>query len=153
MNIWVDADNCSVSVRKIIQRAAIRKCIVASFIANVAISLPSSSYLRCVLVAPGSQSTDEYIKAAAQRGDIAVTADIPLAYFLVGEGLSVINPRGDLYTSETIGERKSMRNFMTSLRAAGLRPPAHKRFGKKPSRKFAEQFDKSLTSLAGSPEK
>ena len=41
----------------------------------------------------------------AVAGDVAITADIPLAALLVPKGVKVVDPRGEEYTAESMGER------------------------------------------------
>ena len=96
--------------------------VSAIFVANMPLVLPRSSLVSSIQVEKGENSADQYIMESAQNGDLAVTADIPLARYLVESGIIVINPRGDLYTQETIKERFSMRNFLGTLREQGIYP-------------------------------
>ena len=61
----------------------------------------------------------------AVAGDVVITADIPLAAILVPNRIYVIDPRGELYTAESIGERLSVRNFMEGLRGSGVETGGH----------------------------
>ena len=147
MRIWVDADNCAGAVRQIIVKAVHRVSVPAVFVAGKPIRLPVSPLVSGIQVAAEEQAADRYIKSSAAEGDIVVTADIPLAYDLVAAGVSVVNPRGDIYTRDTVGERLYMRNFLSGLREMGLETPAPgKKKGKATSR-FAGAFDRELTRL------
>ena len=64
----------------------------------------------------GPDVADSFIVESSSPGDLCVTADIPLASRLVDKGLIVIDPRGDLYSEDSIGERLSIRDFMAGLR-------------------------------------
>ena len=70
-------------------------------------------------MAGGPDAADDHIAEEAQPGDLAVTADIPLAAKLVAKGVVAIDPRGAEYTEENIGERLSVRDFMDQLRSTG----------------------------------
>ncbi len=149
MRVWVDADNCSLSVRHIIERAAERRRIATVFAAAVRLPIRQSGPLSFVLIRPEDGTADDYIKARICPGDLVITADIPLAYDVVGAGAVVINPRGDMYTRESVGERKSLRDFMAALRAEGFSiPAAKKRAPREAARAFAGLFDKALTRLS-----
>jgi uncharacterized protein YaiI (UPF0178 family) len=74
-----------------------------------------------------------------------VTADIPLAALLVPKGVIVIDPRGDVYTEESIGERLSVRNFMDGLRSSGIETGGHSAYGQKEKQAFANALDRALS--------
>jgi hypothetical protein len=57
----------------------------------------------------------------------------------------VIDPRGDLYSTETIGERLAMRDFMAGLREAGVQTGGPPPFDAKAKQKFAARFDHLIT--------
>ena len=76
---------------------------------------------------------------------VAVTADIPLAAVLVPKGVIVIDPRGEEYTPEIIGERLSVRDFMTSLRSTGVETGGHAPYGAREKQAFANALDRVLT--------
>jgi len=85
---------------------------------------------------------DRYIAEHAVTGDVAVTADIPLAALLVPKGVIVIDPRGEEYTTESIGERLSIRNFMDGLRGSGVDTGGHAPYGPRDKQAFANALDR-----------
>ena len=89
-----------------------------------------------------------YIAEHAELGDVAITADIPLAALLVPNGVIVIDPRGEEYTAESIGERLSVRNFMDGLRGAGVETGGHDAYGAREKQAFANALDRVLTRAA-----
>jgi len=52
--------------------------------------------------------------------DLVITADIPLAARIVAKGGVALDPWGEVYTKENVGERLSMRDLMIELRSAVL---------------------------------
>jgi hypothetical protein len=74
-----------------------------------------------------------------------VTADIPLAAILVAKGVQVLDPRGVEYTSENIGERLTVRDFMDGLRGAGVETGGPKPYGAREKQAFASTLDRVLT--------
>ena len=144
MKIWVDADACPAVIKDLIIRVARRLKIPTVFVANKYISLPDSAYVSTVRVGMGPEVVDDTISQAVQTGDFAITQDIPLASVLVPKGVTVINPRGELYTEDNIRERLSIRNFMQDLREAGGITPGPKQFGQKEKQRFSDTFDREL---------
>ena len=145
MRIWVDADSCHAAVRKIITKASRRLDILVYFVANVRLDVPLSDKVKVIQVAESENAADDYIAENICADDIAVTSDVPLASRLLPLGVVVINPRGSLFSSETIGEQLSMRNFSTRLRQMGVdtRDPAKRK--RNAVKEFAEIFDRELT--------
>lgn len=145
MKIWVDADACPWPIKDLIIRTAIRTKIPAVFVANKYISLPESAYVSTVRVGMGLDVVDGYIVENAGEDDFVVTQDIPLAAILVPRKITVINPRGELYTEENIRERLSIRDFMQELRDAGGITPGPRQFGQREKQRFSDTLDRELT--------
>jgi uncharacterized protein YaiI (UPF0178 family) len=143
MTVWVDADGCPAEIRRIVERAAARLPVEAVFVAARSVEVAGSPRVRFVLVQPGRGSADSYILSTASHGDLAVTADIPLAAALAAAGVDVVHPRGDFYTRDTVGERLAMRNLVTALRSQGS-DTAGRRYGGG-ARRFAAVLDRELT--------
>ena len=145
MKIWVDADACPGAIKELIIRVARRLKIPTVFVANKFISLPESGYLSTIRTAMGPEVVDDAIAHAAESGDFVITQDIPLASLLVPRGITVINPRGELYTNENVRERLSIRNFMQDLREAGTTTSGPKEFGPREKQRFSNTLDRELT--------
>jgi uncharacterized protein YaiI (UPF0178 family) len=73
--------------------------------------------------------------------DLVVTADIPLAAAVLAKGAVALDPRGDLHTEETIGERLSIRNFLDELRGAGVITSGPAPFAARDRQAFANALD------------
>lgn len=150
MKIWIDADAAPRDVKEIVFRAARRLEVRAVMVANQRLAVPpGNDYVEAVWVRGGPDVADQHIADNAAEGDVAVTADIPLAAILVQKGLHVIDPRGDQYTGENIRERLSVRDFMDSLRGAGVETGGAKPYGPKDRQSFAAALDRILTRLRG----
>jgi uncharacterized protein YaiI (UPF0178 family) len=98
-----------------------------------------------VVVEGGADVADQYIVEHAASGDVAITADIPLASQLVALGLAVIDPRGREYTPDNIGEVLSSRDLMYDLRGAGLVTGGPAAFQPRDRVAFANTLDRVLT--------
>ena len=78
-----------------------------------------------------------------------ITADIPLAAQVVARGAVALNPRGELYTADSIGERLAMRNLMEELRWAGAVTGGPAAYSATDRRHFAEALNRTLTARRG----
>ena len=146
MKLWIDADAAPRDVKEICFRSSDRLKLDTVLVANQRIQLPLGyTHLSAVRVDGGPDVADLYIAEHAEAGDVAVTADIPLAALLVPKGVIVIDPRGDVYTEESIGERLSVRNFMDGLRTTGVETGGHDAYGQKEKQAFANALDRALT--------
>ncbi|MCK5673148.1 MAG: DUF188 domain-containing protein [Spirochaetales bacterium] len=144
MKIWVDSDSCPRQIRQIILRASIRVEIKAIFVANRQIPDVEHKWSSMQLVPLGEGEADKYIHEKSEKGDIAITRDIPLASDLVKKGLLVLDDRGNVFTVDNIGERLSMRNAMTELRSYGVMSKSSGAMNNKDVQQFANAFDREL---------
>ena len=146
MKLWLDADAAPRDVKDVCIRACERLKLETILVANQRVQIPPGyPLLSAVRVDGGPDVADRYIVEHAVAGDVAVTADIPLAALLVPNGVIVIDPRGEEYTSESIGERLSVRNFMEGLRGAGVETGGHAAYGPREKQAFANALDRILT--------
>ncbi len=106
---------------------------------------PGNPFVSAVRVEGGPDVADRHIVENAEPGDLAITADIPLAAALVEGGVLVIDHRGDELTPENVGERLSIRNFMQGLRDTGVETGGPSAFGAREKRAFAGALDRVLT--------
>ena len=146
MKLWLDADAAPRDVKEVCFRASERLKLVTVLVANQRVPIPPGhSHLSTIRVGDGADIADHYIAEHAEKGDVVVTADIPLAAILVPNGVVVIDPRGVEYTPEIIGERLSIRDFMDSLRSSGVETGGQAAYGAKEKQTFANALDRALT--------
>ena len=146
MKLWLDADATPRDVKEICYRASERLALETILVANQRVQLPVGyRFLSAVRVDGGPDVADRYIADNAEAADVVVTADIPLAALLVPKGVVVLDPRGETYTLESIGERLSVRNFMDGLRGAGVETGGHGAYGARDKQAFAHALDRALT--------
>jgi uncharacterized protein len=146
MRLWVDADATPRDVKEIVFRAAHRLAMDAVLVANQRVFVPPGHpTVSAVRVDGGPDVADRYIAEHAEPGDVAVTADVPLAATLVAKQVLVIDPRGVELTAESVGERLSVRNFADMLRGAGVETGGPRPFGPRDKQAFASALDRVLT--------
>ncbi len=145
MKIWVDGDALPGAIKEIILRGAARLEVDTVFVANKHLQVGSNPRVTFMRVTQGADVADAYIVDRSAVGDLCVTADIPLAAALVAKGVVVIDPRGDQYSHDNVGDRLSTRDLMASLREEGLTTQGPPPFSAKAKQKFAASFDRLLT--------
>ncbi|MDX1754533.1 MAG: YaiI/YqxD family protein [Marinobacter sp.] len=150
MAIWVDADACPVAIKEILCRAADRWKVQTTFVANQAIRVPNSPFIRTRQVMKGFDVADQEIMDLLTQGDLVITQDIPLAAEAIDKGADVFNPRGQAFTRENIRQRLAMRNFMEELRSAGQVTGGPSAFSQADRKEFADQLDRWLQKNARS---
>ena len=142
--IWVDADASPKVIKEILYKACERTKTNMNLVANQLLETPRSRYIRSVQVASGFDVADNYIVENSNKGDIVITADIPLAAELVAKDCVVLNPRGERYTKENIRQTLNMRDFMDSLRSTGVQTGGPDSFRKSDRLAFANSLDRVL---------
>jgi uncharacterized protein YaiI (UPF0178 family) len=151
LKIWVDADACPVVVREILFRAADRTGVQLILVANQPLNTPSSSNINTLQVPKGFDVADDEIVRRLNAGDLVVTSDIPLAAEVIEKGGHALSPRGEMHTTENIGARLNMRDFLDTMRASavdtGGGPSA---FSQRDKQTFANNLDRFLTKHARS---
>jgi uncharacterized protein YaiI (UPF0178 family) len=144
MQIWVDADACPVVIREILYRAAARTGVAMTLVANKPVRLPPGQSVQFVQVPAGFDAADKRIVELMSPGDLVITADVPLAAAAIEKGGVALNPRGELYTSENVRERLSVRNFLDELRGSGVNTGGPPALSQRERQMFANQLDRLL---------
>lgn len=144
MKIWVDADACPGMIKEILFRAADRTQIETTLVANQLIHVPPSKYIRALKVGAGFDVADSEIVRLAEPDDLVITADIPLAAEVIEKGAHALNPRGELYSKDTIKSKVTMRDFMDTMRSSGIRTGGPAKISQRDKNQFANQLDTIL---------
>jgi len=148
VKIWVDADACPKAVKDILFRAAERLKIELILVANQPLYTPPSVFIKTIRVSAGFDVADNKIVQDMRAGDMVITADIPLAAEVINKGGSALNPRGELYTEDTIRQRLSMRNFLDELRSTGVNTGGPSALSLADRQAFANALDRWLVTNA-----
>lgn len=146
MRIWIDADAAPRDVKEIVFRAALRLQVPTVMVANRRLQVPlNNPHVSAVSVPGGPDAADQHIVEHAEAGDIAITADIPLAAELVPLGVTVLDPRGTELDEDNVRERLSVRDFMEGLRSSGVETGGAAPYSQKDRQAFAGALDRALT--------
>lgn len=144
MQIWVDADACPRVIKDILFRAADRKKVQLTLVANKPMPSPASPYINSLIVGSGFDVADDKIVELLQPGDLVVTADIPLAAAAIKKAGHALNPRGEFYTEDNIQECLAVRNMLDELRGCGIDTGGPSAFSSCDRQAFANQLDRFL---------
>lgn len=150
MKIWVDADACPGPIKDILFRASERAGVAVTLVANHPMHVPKSKHVQLLQVASGFDVADNEIVHRLQPGDLVITGDIPLASEVLEKGGYALNPRGEMYSKDTIRARLGMRDFMETLRASGIQTGGPASLHARDRQAFANQLDGFLAKAAKS---
>ena len=115
--IYVDADACP--VKHEVLRVAERHRLTVHMVSNSGYNPRGNPLVNPVMVAQTPDAADDWIAEHVRAGDIAVTADIPLAARCLEAGARVLGPTGKPFTADNIGNALATRDLMAHLRETG----------------------------------
>jgi uncharacterized protein len=140
--IFVDADACP--VKDEVYRVAARHAVPVIVVANSFMRVPQDAMIERIVVGDGPDAADDWIAERARAGDIAVTADIPLASRCIKSGAAVIAPNGRPFTEADIGMTLAVRNLMHDLRSAGEVTGGPRPFSPRDRSAFLSALDQAI---------
>jgi uncharacterized protein YaiI (UPF0178 family) len=152
ISIYIDADACPVKqeIYRVAERHALKgTALKVLVVSNSPIAVPRDmvELIERVVVGAGMDEADNWIAERAGKGDIVVTADVPLASRCVKAGADVIAPNGRPFTEESIGMTLATRNLMDSLRSAGEITGGPKPFSPRDRSEFLSALDRAIVRL------
>jgi uncharacterized protein YaiI (UPF0178 family) len=148
--IYIDADACPVKqeIYRVAERHAGKGVALKVFVvSNAPIAVPRDDMIERVVVGAGMDEADNWIAERARRGDIVITADVPLASRAVKAGAEVIAPNGKPFSEESIGMALATRNLLDSLRSAGAITGGPKPFSPRDRSEFLSALDRAIVRL------
>lgn len=144
MEIWVDADACPVVIKEILFRAAERTGVPVTLVANQALRVPNSQYIKMLQVPSGFDVADNEIVKRVSAGDLVITSDIPLAAEVIEKGAMALSSRGELFSKDNIKARLNMRDFLDTLRSSGIESGGPPALSQSDRQAFANHLDRLL---------
>jgi len=109
---------------------------------------PREAVIERVVVSGDMDAADHWIAERAVKGDIVITADIPLAARTVKAGATTIAPNGKPFDERSIGMTLATRNLMADLRSAGETTRGPKPFSPRDRSAFLSALDQAIVRLA-----
>ncbi len=145
MPIYVDADACP--VKDEVFRVARRYGIKVYVVANAPLRVPGDVLIELVVVRGGFDAADNWIVESIGSGDIAITADIPLADRCLRRGARVLGMKGTEYSEESIGDVVATRALLEMLRQSGEFTGGPAPFAKSDRSRFLSKLDETIQSI------
>ena len=142
--LWVDADALPKILRDVIIRASDRYQLEVTFVANQPVGITPSIRINSLQVMQGSDQADKEIIERMKANDIVMTQDIPLAAQVIEKGGIAIHPRGEIYTEANIKARLHLRDFMETLRGAGVQTGGPPPISERDKREFSSSLDQTI---------
>jgi hypothetical protein len=143
--IHVDADGCP--VKEEVRRVAKRCGLVVVLVANRRMHVRPEAGIRLVVVTGAFDAADDWIVEHAERDDIVVTADIPLASRCLARGARVLDHRGRIFTERSIGDVRASRDLASHLRDMGVMTGGHEPFGRRQRSAFLQALDDVIQAV------
>jgi uncharacterized protein len=150
--LYIDADACPVKqeIYRVAERHARKGTALKVFVVSnspIAVPRDRGELLERVVVGAGMDEADHWIAGRAGRGDIVITADVPLASRCVKAGATVLAPNGKPFSEDSIGMTLATRNLMDSLRSAGEITGGPKPFSPRDRSEFLSSLDRAIVRL------
>lgn len=143
--LYLDADACP--VKEEAYKVAFRHKVRVLVVANTPLAVPRHPLVERVVVPSGPDAADDFIAGRVSRGDVVVTADVPLAARCVAAGADVVAPTGRPFTTDSIGMALATRNLMDDLRSAGAVTTGPRPFAPRDRSAFLSALDLALVRL------
>jgi uncharacterized protein len=139
IKIYVDGDGCP--VKNEVFRVALRYGLKVYVVSNSRMRIPQEALFELVVVKEGFDAADDWIVEHVRENDIAVSSDIPLAARCLEKGARTLDPKGRVFTQETIGGALANRELMAHLRELGNITGGPAPFEKRDRSRFLERLD------------
>ena len=143
--IFVDGDACPVKAE--VEKVAARHGLAVTIVSNGGLRPSANPLLRHVIVTDGADAADDWIAEHIGAGDIAVTADIPLAARCLGKGARVLGPNGKPFTQDNVGMALGMRELNRHLREVTGGQTHHAGFAKQDRSRFLGELENCIQAL------
>ena len=140
--IYIDADACP--VKDEVYKVAARCALPVHVVANSWIRTPDWPRISLVVVDAGPDIADDWIAERAGKGDIVITADIPLAQRALAAGAQALHPAGRPFTADNIGGALAGRAIGEHLRSMGEITGGPKAFSAADKSKFLQALDAAV---------
>ena len=109
--------------------------------------IPIQPGLTLRVVDQGFDAADDWIVDNVARGDIVITADIPLAARCLERGAYALGPTGRPFTESNIGDALATRNLLSEMRGAGIESGGPAPFAARDRSSFLQALDKAICAL------
>lgn len=145
LNIYVDADACP--VKEEICRVATRHNLQVYLVSNSRLNMKVNNNVHKIQVGSDLDAADNWIEEHIEAGDIVITLDILLAERCLKKHVSTLSPTGRIFSKDTIGTAKAMRDFGVYLRQIGVPSSRNSSFSKQDSSRFLQSLEEMIQAI------
>ncbi|HEX3809267.1 MAG TPA: YaiI/YqxD family protein [Rhizomicrobium sp.] len=145
LEIFVDADACPVKAE--VERVADRHNLNVHIVSNGGLRPSANPLVHNVIVAAGADAADDWIAEHIGEGDIAITADIPLAARCLKNNAVALSPSGKPFTPDNIGMALGMRDLNRHLREATGNQTFNAGFTKEDRSRFLNALENAIQAI------
>jgi len=131
-------------VRQEIFRVAKRHELKVILVCNSRMNIPHEDWIELVVVDDGFDAADDWIVDHVVESDIVVTWDIPLAARCLEKSARVLNPKGRVFTENSIGDALASREIQSQLRELGMMTGGPAPFQKRDRSRFLHSLDEII---------
>jgi uncharacterized protein len=145
ITIYVDADSSPVKHEAI--RVAKRYGLKTFLVSNSRLNVLHDESVEVVVVNDHLDAADDWIVEHITENDVAISADIPLASRCLKKGARVLDPKGRVFTEDSIGEVLANRDIMTFLRDLGNITGGPPPYSKQDRSRFLQRLDDLIHAI------
>ena len=145
IKLYIDADACP--VKNEVFRVARRHGLKVYLVSNSEMRIPPDELIELIIVDEGFDAADDWIATHITETDIAVTADIPLAARCLKKGARVLDPKGRVFSEDSIGDALANRDFMAFLRDMGTMTGGPPPIEQKDRSRFMQRLDEIIHAI------
>ena len=145
IKLYIDADACP--VKNEVFRVARRYRLKVYLVSNSSMRIPPDEFIELIIVHEGFDAADDWIAKHITDTDIAVTADIPLAARCLKKGARVLDPKGRVYSEDSIGDALATREFTAFLRDMGTITGGPPPFEPRDRSRFLQRLDEIIHAI------
>ena len=139
VKLYVDAD--ASPVKNEVIKVAKRYGLTVYLVSNSRLQIGQDDSVEMVIVSGDFDAADDWIAERVTNQDIVVSNDIPFASRCLEKGARVIDPKGRVFTVESIGEALANRQLMAYLRDMGDITKGPAPYGKQDRSRFLQRLD------------
>jgi hypothetical protein len=145
IQLYVDADACP--VKEEIFRVAKRHGLKVIVVANGRLNLPRDPLFELVVVSGRFDAADDWIAEQVTEWAITITSDIPLADRCLKKGARVLDPKGRVFTQDSIGDALASREISAFLRDMGELGSGPKPYSPRDRSQFLNSLENQIQAL------
>jgi hypothetical protein len=120
---------------------------MGAVVANSCMTVPRHPLIELKVVSGRFDAADDWIVEETTPKDAVITSDIPLAARVLAKGARALDPKGRIFSPDSIGDALAAREFSVFLRDMGEMSGGPAPFSAKDRSRFLQSLDTVIQSL------